>query len=70
MNLHPQTDRSTVNPPQKGSTMSTTAPADWHAYIRSAPTFADSQDRMQEAVAAGVDFAALTATQGRRNDVR
>ncbi len=35
--------------------------ADWHAYIRSAPTFAESQDRMQEAVAAGIDFAVLLA---------
>lgn len=44
-------------------TSTTATPADWHAYIRSAPTYADSQDRMQEAVAAGVDFAALIAAQ-------
>ena len=41
----------------------TTNPAEWHAYIRSARNFADAQDRMGEAVAAGVDFAALLALQ-------
>lgn len=38
-------------------------PAEWHAYIHSAPDFSTSQDRMEEAVAAGVDFADLLAVQ-------
>lgn len=33
----------------------------WHAYVRAARNLAVAQDRMQEAVAAGVDFAALNA---------
>ncbi len=41
------------------------SPAEWHAYIRSAPTFAESQDRMAEALAAGVNFEALLAEQAR-----
>lgn len=35
----------------------------WHAYIRSAPSFVESQDRMDEAVSAGVDFVALSRLQ-------
>lgn len=38
--------------------------AEWHAYITSAPSFAVAQDRMEEAVRAGVDFAALLSEQG------
>lgn len=33
----------------------------WHAYIQSAPNFATAQDRMEEAVNAGVNFKALLA---------
>jgi hypothetical protein len=33
--------------------------AEWNAYIASAPSFAVAQERMEEAVRAGVDFAAL-----------
>ncbi|MGE0363741.1 MAG: hypothetical protein AB7R67_23730 [Vicinamibacterales bacterium] len=36
-------------------------PAEWHAHIRAGRTFADAQDRMDEAFAAGVDFKALNA---------
>lgn len=34
-------------------------PAAWHGYIRSAPNFACAQSRIEEAVAASVDFAAM-----------
>jgi hypothetical protein len=37
--------------------------AQWDAYIRSAPNFAVAQGRMEEAVAAGVDFTALLKEQ-------
>lgn len=40
-----------------------TNPQDWHLYISSAPNFARAQERMEEAVEAGVDFAALRAVQ-------
>lgn len=39
---------------------------EWDAYIASASTFADAQDRMGEAIAAGVDFAALLRCQKAR----
>jgi len=42
------------------------SPADWDAYIASAPSFVDAQTRMEQAVAAGVDFAALVALQAQR----
>ena len=35
--------------------------ADWHAYISGAPSFTAAQDRIEEAVAEGVDFVALNA---------
>lgn len=38
-----------------------TTPAEWHAYIKSAPNFAVAAVRIERAVAAGVDFAALNA---------
>ena len=38
--------------------------AEWHAYIRSAPNFAEAQTRIEQAVAAGVDFAELNAEVG------
>jgi len=41
----------------------TTNPADWHAYIRSAPNFAVAQTRMEDALRAGVDFFALEQIQ-------
>lgn len=50
---------------QNGSA-STPTPAEWDAYIGSAPSFADAQDRMEEAVASGVDFAAMLAAQRER----
>lgn len=40
-----------------------TSTAAWHAYIQSASLFVDVQDRIEQAVAAGVDFAALNALQ-------
>lgn len=40
-----------------------TNPLEWHLYIRSARNFATAQDRMEQAVAAGVDFAAMLALQ-------
>jgi hypothetical protein len=36
-------------------------PAEWHAYIRAAATFADATARMEEAQAAGVDFREMIA---------
>ena len=36
-----------------------TDPAEWHAYISAAPSFARAQERMEEAAAAGVDFARM-----------
>jgi hypothetical protein len=39
---------------------------DWDAYIAAAPNFAAAQDRMEEALAAGVDFTALLAAQAKR----
>jgi hypothetical protein len=41
------------------SAPASTDPAAWHGYIRSAPSFADAQTRIEEAVAASVDFAAM-----------
>lgn len=43
-------------------TTDTTAwtPEQWHAYITSAPNLTDATDRIEEAVNAGADFAALT----------
>lgn len=35
--------------------------AEWHAYISGAPNFTTAQDRIEEAVAEGVDFAAMNA---------
>src|SRR4051812_14410102 len=40
-----------------------TDPAAWHAYIQSARLFADAQARIEQAVAAGVDFTALGVLQ-------
>jgi hypothetical protein len=40
--------------------------AEWDAYIASAPNFATAQNRMEEAVAAGVDFSALLDEQAKR----
>lgn len=34
-------------------------PAEWHRWIRAAPTFVAAQDRMEDAVAAGVDLTAM-----------
>lgn len=39
--------------------MNPKTPAEWHTYIQAAPNFAAATDRMQEAVNAGVDFAAM-----------
>lgn len=35
------------------------SPSHWHRYIRSARTLTDATNRMEEAVIAGVDFAAM-----------
>jgi hypothetical protein len=43
-------------------------PEEWHAYVRAARTFVIAQDRMEEAVRAGVDFAALNALAAREPD--
>jgi hypothetical protein len=40
--------------------------AEWDAYIASAPSIAAAQDRIEEAAAASVDFAALLAEQAKR----
>lgn len=41
---------------------------EWDEYIAAAGTFAAAQERMEEAVAAGVDFAELLAVQAARGD--
>lgn len=40
--------------------------AQWDAYISSAPSFAVAQDRMQEAVSAGIDLDDLAKLQASR----
>ena len=45
-------------PTETEDTMGTT---DWHAYIRSARSYAEAQDRIGEAVMAGVNFSDLLA---------
>ena len=42
------------------------SPAEWDAAIATAPSFAEAQDLMEAALAAGVDFAALLAAQRER----
>ena len=44
-------------------------PDEWDRFIGSAPTFADATDRIEEAVNAGVDFAALLSAQRDRTGV-
>lgn len=41
--------------------------AEWDSYIAAAPNFTVAQDRMEQAVEAGVDFAALLAAQVKRS---
>ena len=41
---------------------SAASPAAWHAYVTAAPTFAIAQERIEEALRAGVDFAAMWKT--------
>jgi hypothetical protein len=43
--------------------LSRTDVAGWQIYIRTAPSFAEAQDRIEQAVMAGVDFAALNDAQ-------
>ena len=43
--------------------MSNRTAAEWHAYIRAAVSFAAAQDRMEEALSAGVDFATMLCAQ-------
>ena len=38
-------------------------PADWHAYVRSAPNLAAAMERLEDAVLAGADPAALLREQ-------
>ena len=38
-------------------------PAEWHAYVRSAPNLAAAMERLEEAVVAGVDADAMLREQ-------
>lgn len=43
-----------------------TDPREWDLYIEDAATFVQAQDRMGEALGAGVDFEAVLRVQGAR----
>jgi hypothetical protein len=45
------------------SAPASTDPATWHRYIRSAPSFAQAQSRIEEAASSGVEFIALLSVE-------